>query len=689
MPSLNTDIVGRVERLPLRPSADNSLMPLFEAVHNALHAVDDRYKEDAATKGRVKVTILQEEFANERSEISGFIIDDNGIGLDEENFKSFLRPDSRHKLRRGGKGIGRLGWLKVFSVIELDSTYETSKGPTHRSFDFRLTDEEQVAVCEPRPACPMPRGTRVTLKDFKPSFLHKCPTNPDVILQKLASHFLLYVVADQPIPIMVEDGSLIVTLAEYYNEYITASDLDQIDLKLDFEDEVQTFIIRHLRVSKKFKASKGYNRILLFGNDRAVDEAVLDQTLGLTVLEKDQVYIGCVSSPYLDTHVNSERTGFTLTSEELITIRRQLVPLVTKFLQAQVDIVLEQKRATTQALLHDYPQFLFIRGELENFVRTLRPGAGSPEDVFLEMARARYRRQGRINRLGAEISKKGAIASEIDASIETYRGMISIDQKGVLAEYVLRRKAVLDLFSHLREFEDVEAETPHREAALHNLICPMGIDSTQMELDDHNLWIVDDRLAFFAYFSSDRRLKSYVDSQAKERPDITFFYDTCFAWRGEGEASNTVVLVEFKRPNRNNYNGNDNPIRQIGDYVELPRTSNVVSDALGRKAPARLKGAAYHCYIIADLTDTLLREVRDFSLRPTPDGEGRFGYIREGAAYVEIIPYEKLLRDAKLRQSVFFKKLGLTDLDPRPRKNSDAAIIAEMAMTSSDAPTVD
>jgi hypothetical protein len=242
---------------------------------------------------------------------------------------------------------------------------------------------------------------------------------------------------------------------------------------------------------------------------------------------------------------------------------------------------------------------------------------------------------------------------------------------------VLRRKAVLDLFSHLREFEDAEAEATHREAALHSLICPMGADSTKMEFEDHNLWMVDDRLAFFAYFSSDRRIKSYVDSDSKERPDIAFFYETCFAWRGEGEASNTIVLVEFKRPSRDNYSGNDNPVRQIGDYVQYLRDSNNVTDSRGRKASARLRDAAYHCYIIADLTETFLREIRDFDLKPTPDGEGRFGYIRNNHAYIEIVPYEKLLRDAKLRQGIFFQKLGLTDLDPTvvPQSRPSEAIV--------------
>jgi hypothetical protein len=64
------------------------------------------------------------------------------------------------------------------------------------------------------------------------------------------------------------------------------------------------------------------------------------------------------------------------------------------------------------------------------------------------------------------------------------------------------------------------------------------------------------------------------------------------------------------------------------------------------------------------LTDTLLREIRDLNLKITPDGEGRFGYINDGGVYIEIIPYGKLLQDAKLRQGIFFQKLGLTNLDP-------------------------
>ena len=72
-----------------------------------------------------------------------------------------------------------------------------------------------------------------------------------------------------------------------------------------------------------------------------------------------------------------------------------------------------------------------------------------------------------------------------------------------------------------------------------------------------------------------------------------------------------MVLIEFKIPGRNNYNGNDNPIRQVSDYVQKLRGRKLVS-ARGRVAPTRLRDAAYHCYIIADRTPTLEREINMF-----------------------------------------------------------------------------
>ena len=228
----------------------------------------------------------------------------------------------------------------------------------------------------------------------------------------------------------------------------------------------------------------------MFGNDRAANERNIDGAIGLGMLDGDEVYIGCVSGEFLDRHVNSERTGFTLSEDELAGIRRLLMPQVNGFLDAQVSRVKEQKRQTTQGLIHAFPQSLFLRDEMHDFINHLKPATKSTEDVFLEMARRRYRRQGTIRSLGEEIGKRGKMAAQIEETVAKYREMVSLDQKGVLAEYVLRRKSVLDLFDSYQEYKDAEDNSRHLEAALHSLICPMGVDSVGMEFEQHNLWIV-------------------------------------------------------------------------------------------------------------------------------------------------------------------------------------------------------
>src|SRR5690606_7689185 len=122
-------------------------------------------------------------------------------------------------------------------------------------------------------------------------------------------------------------------------------------------------------------------------------------------------------------------------------------------------------------------------------------------------------------------SKPGsALKKELEARVNEYQKFVQEQQRGVLAEYVLLRKAVIDILDRYSEYQD-GTEKHHLEEAVHKLIVPMRTDSAAMEIGDHNLWLIDDRLAFFAHFSSDRPFKSYTDNPSLDRPDVAFFYD--------------------------------------------------------------------------------------------------------------------------------------------------------------------
>ena len=61
--------------------------------------------------------------------------------------------------------------------------------------------------------------------------------------------------------------------------------------------------------------------------------------------------------------------------------------------------------------------------------------------------------------------------------------------------------------------------------------------------------------------------------------------------------------------------------------------------------------------VIADLTDSMRDAALGSGLIPTPDNEGYFGYNQGYGACIEVISYDKLLRDAKERNQVLFDKL--------------------------------
>jgi hypothetical protein len=121
-----------------------------------------------------------------------------------------------------------------------------------------------------------------------------------------------------------------------------------------------------------------------------------------------------------------------------------------------------------------------------------------------------------------------------------------------------------------------------------------------------------------------------------------------------------VVLVEFKRPGREAYPADDDPLDQVLGYVERFKSSTSLKDSRGRVLNPNVRNAAFHCYIVADLTDGLRRRLRGHG-EPTPDGDGVFGYTSNPRVYFEVIPYAKMIRDAKARNAIFFQKLGLTD----------------------------
>jgi signal transduction histidine kinase len=116
------------------------MQPLFEAISNAIHSTQARFTETVAEKGRVTVTIV----TNRDKKDVWASVEDNGFGLNDENWDAFTTTDTDNKIRIGGKGVGRLLWLDCFEDIKIWSVYKSESATKKRDFKFVLALEEQI-----------------------------------------------------------------------------------------------------------------------------------------------------------------------------------------------------------------------------------------------------------------------------------------------------------------------------------------------------------------------------------------------------------------------------------------------------------------------------------------------------------------------------------------------------------------
>lgn len=123
----------------------------------------------------------------------------------------------------------------------------------------------------------------------------------------------------------------------------------------------------------------------------------------MRLLDGEYFYIACVYSAYLDQHVNSERTQFTVDDVESDEIKRAVLTVAREFLHEYVEKALAAKQHIATELVQENPQFIYAMGDLNSFVERLPANFLSREEIFVELSRTRYRRQRRFESVRQEI----------------------------------------------------------------------------------------------------------------------------------------------------------------------------------------------------------------------------------------------------------------------------------------------
>jgi hypothetical protein len=163
------------------------LFCLFEAVSNALYC--------CVNNQNIKITVQfkREYKANELIKddgnfITAISVTDNGTGFTNDNFAKFAKTIYKTN-HEGGKGLGRVAFLKVFNNVYIESRFEENGVQYSRNFKFdesAIKDTKKEIVHREKPE------TTIYLKNIKDDFRDDTRKSGEYYSDEILNHFYIF-----------------------------------------------------------------------------------------------------------------------------------------------------------------------------------------------------------------------------------------------------------------------------------------------------------------------------------------------------------------------------------------------------------------------------------------------------------------------------------------------------------------
>ena len=652
-------------------SGTNIYTPLVELVVNAIQAIDAK----GIPNGLVEIEVLrngQPDVLDRLEDVDGFVVKDNGIGFTKGNRDAFDTLYTEQKIADGGKGFGRFTCLKYFDRVKVSSTF--AEGDAFRDRAFRMGLDKDIIVDEKEgPSQAQATGAAVEISGIKSVRFpdKKLETISRVVVERLLPYF---VDKERVCPrVVIRDAnkpSDTVSLNDYLGKehsQIVEMKVNEGAFSLSANEDEKTF---QVRVFKFFAPRTAKSKVSLVAHRREVTDNPLKSYIPEFAEEffepgpdqdlakgRNFVIKAYVFGDYLNDNVSLERGEFRFqTDTDLLNgisqndIEQKAAEIVQSVVGAEIA---ERKRRKevriSEYVTNDAPWHRILAKEVDFSALPMRP---SNQDIELHLQKKKFEKEiATRTQVTALLNSENP--DELGEKISQLIERISDNSKNDLIHYVSMRKCVLDLFSKSLE---IGADGKHKsEGEVHDIIMPRKKDSEELNYDAHNLWILDERLNFTSYVSSDKPLQSSGD-----RTDITV-YNRRVAYRGDNEASNPITIFEFKKPQRDDFadpSSREDPVQQIIRYVNQIREGKFKTPT-GRDIRVN-DTTPFYGYVVCDLTKKVkdwLQKEKNFT--PMPDGLGWFNWSGNISLYMEVVSWTKLLRDAEMRNKIFFNKLGI------------------------------
>ncbi|MDD4616743.1 MAG: ATP-binding protein [Alphaproteobacteria bacterium] len=644
------DMQAVLSRTHLSVELHAFLLPVFEAISNAMDSIETRFGNESASKGEIQIRFQD---ANDPHKIL-ISITDNGIGLTDDNYQSFKTPFSGYKLKEKGRGFGRFIAFKIFSRVMYSSRYKFFAKDLTRTFRFDIREKQEFIYFDGEPDF---KGEGLCVEYNQPLLpwyeLIKS-MSAAAIMDEIGNHFLPYFLYRWLPKITIQfNDNPIKDITAYFKGIFVQYDKGEIVTEIDGEAETLTYSLARLPKRKAFK-----NHCLLFAAaDRIVGfprdlTNILGQPHFIDDKNERYIVIAVVHGEAFEKRLNDARTSIDLSPKVVETIVSQICNAIQTKERTQIDkIKTEQSSGLNEALRENPILRLGLKGKtIAEYVAT-RPNNWKAEEFVSDLAILRFRASNDLTR---EIAAAANDPEDYDKKLAKLVKEVDEGQKEALAEYVIHRKNIIALVESSRRYvSDGKVGTEDR---IHELVFRRFHDNSNTGYFQHNLWLIDDALAFLPYISSDRSLHGKGRKLGDKVSDLIFFDDSMILGDEEGT---TVTIVEFKKPSRDDYvfgNAKNDPVMQVIETLEQATAAGGLTKSDG--AHLSFAGVVRRfAFVIADLTPSLVRVLKKHDFKNDWNPKIWVKYRDNESIFIQVLGYETLIESAKKRNQAFFSVL--------------------------------
>ncbi|WP_191083625.1 ATP-binding protein [Roseococcus microcysteis] len=543
-----------------------------------------------------------------RSALHSIRISDNGEGFTDDNLNYFDEVYTNHKDHLGGKGVGRLSFLKFADSVKIESQLPSKKVQFFYTPDFKLDDVEKIERTGPN-------STVITISKIKDRVNSQVTKLVNSICDDLRLLLFLKKQAGKSVEIEFTHNSQ----QPFPEHVIFGGQSIEAYATHAFEFEGERFDCYLFRDEPPLKGITA----MLCADEICVEEMPISKRFDICR------YVISVTSGYLSGRANMERKRLeipaTSADSDLISpisreslmprIRAECLSIINAAAQNEIQ---EFKQTNVKKLVTYYPfiQIDSLNGEVglldaDEIVKTYRAQLARREDTLVE-------------------------AMEVGAPIafDDISHLASDD----LARFIVHRALVIESLAKMPR--------DAAEEALHNAILKKHSDGN--DIRENNVWLIDDKFLSYNNIFSDEALAKVVkevneqtESKQQRRPDIAGFFS-----KDNSGHPNKLVIVEFKKPGADIFE-NNKALLQCRFYA----------NELVKRVPTLREVFAFAVVEIddefyADMKQTNFKDV--FSLNEKVlYNDFQIGSENDVPLHFYVMPASSFLIDAKARNRVF------------------------------------